>query len=135
MNLSRQARRRCQSRLNKHLGDLCLLLGQHESAFKYYSTAADQLKAANDLLWMAGALEGQCAASINVSHPAMKENSEGEEQTSEVRRKGKRQLTLKRNSQKSPSRKSPSELMSDSDIVLMYDRALAEYSKVCMVVY
>lgn len=126
----RQARRRCQSRLNKHLGDLCVLLGQHEAALKYYSQATDQLKSANDWLWMAAALEGQCCASINASHPRRRENDEQEGQTVDVEIKEKRRLTLKRNSRKSPSRSRASQLMSNDEIVSTYEKALVEYSKV-----
>lgn len=81
---------------------------------------------------MGAALEGQCTASINSSHPCRQEN-EGEH-TEAVQSKGKRQLTLKRNSRKSPSRHKACELMSKDEIVSTFGKALMEYSKVIIFV-
>ena len=50
----RTYRKRCQGRLRKHLGDLCLLAGQPGEALLHYQTCLDILKSASDWLWLGG---------------------------------------------------------------------------------
>lgn len=41
-----------------------MLAGLPQEALSQYLIAVEHLRAANDVLWLAGALEGQCAASL-----------------------------------------------------------------------
>lgn len=41
-----------------------MLAGLPQDALSQYLIAGEYLRAANDVLWLAGALEGQCAASV-----------------------------------------------------------------------
>ncbi|XP_049774968.1 protein brunelleschi [Schistocerca cancellata] len=66
---SRSSRKRCVGRMTKHLGDLSLQAGMLGDALSYYSSAADILRSVNDWLWLAGAFEGLCAASVVVLYP------------------------------------------------------------------
>lgn len=66
---SRSSRKRCVGRLKKQLGDLCLQVGLVGEAAQHYSQAAEILKACNDWLWLAGCLEGSCAASAVQLYP------------------------------------------------------------------
>ena len=50
--------------MKKYFGDLCLVTGVAEEAIYHYSFAIDILRSVGDILWMAGALEGLCAASL-----------------------------------------------------------------------
>ena len=43
-----------------------MLAGLHQDALSQYLIALEHLRAANDILWLAGSLEGQCAASVVV---------------------------------------------------------------------
>lgn len=52
-----------------------MLTGLHQDALSQYSMATEHLRTVNDFLWLAGALEGQCASSIAV-------NSSGVDRTS-----------------------------------------------------
>lgn len=55
--------------MTKHLGDLSLQAGVLSDALSYYSSAADILRTVNDWLWLGGAFEGQCAASVVALFP------------------------------------------------------------------
>lgn len=66
---SRTNKKRCAGRMKKHIGDLCLLAGLPAESIGYYNAAADQLKSANDWLWLAGCYEGLCAASVILLFP------------------------------------------------------------------
>ncbi|KAJ8881936.1 hypothetical protein PR048_018423 [Dryococelus australis] len=88
---SRTNRKRCVGRMTKHLGDLSLQAGLPIDALNYYTSAADILKAVNDWLWLGGACEGLCAASVvfmypncNRSYPLQRNSSlqEGRQRTS-----------------------------------------------------
>uniref|UniRef100_A0A6A7FTM0 Protein brunelleschi-like n=1 Tax=Hirondellea gigas TaxID=1518452 RepID=A0A6A7FTM0_9CRUS len=68
---SRASRKRCVGRLKKQLGDLCLQVGLVGEAAQHYSQAADILRACNDWLWLAGSLEGSCAASAVQLYPEL----------------------------------------------------------------
>lgn len=57
-------KKKCAARNKKRLGDLCLLANLSYDALSHYTAAVDGLRSANDLLWLAGALEGICAATI-----------------------------------------------------------------------
>ena len=66
---SRTNRKRCIGRMTKHLGDLSLQAGLVTEALSYYNSAVDILKAVNDWLWLGGAYEGLCAASVVLLYP------------------------------------------------------------------
>lgn len=66
---SRSNRKRCLGRMTKHLGDLSLQAGLVTEALGCYSSAVDILKAVNDWLWLGGAYEGLCAASVVLMYP------------------------------------------------------------------
>jgi hypothetical protein len=51
-------------RAAKTRGDLCIQAGQSESAFAFYGQAVEEGKILGDWEWVAGALEGQCAALV-----------------------------------------------------------------------
>ncbi|EDV20405.1 uncharacterized protein TRIADDRAFT_31873 [Trichoplax adhaerens] len=57
-------KKKCAGRNKKRLGDLCLLANLSYDALSHYAAAVDGLRSANDLLWLASALEGICAATI-----------------------------------------------------------------------
>ena len=46
------------ARIGKHVGDLCLLIGQLQKASHWYQWAADQLKSQKEWLWAGSAFEG-----------------------------------------------------------------------------
>lgn len=50
----RMYRKRCQGRLRKFLGDLCLLAGVPSEAIAHYQTALDILRSSADWLWLGG---------------------------------------------------------------------------------
>lgn len=50
----RTYKKRCQARLRKHLGDLCLLAGLPGEALLHYQTSLDVLKSASDWMWLGG---------------------------------------------------------------------------------
>ena len=50
--------------MKKHIGDLSLLAGLPQDALCHYTIAIEQLRIINDMLWLAAAIEGQCASSI-----------------------------------------------------------------------
>jgi len=58
--------KRCRARLRKVLGDLCLLATSSLDAVRHFAAAAAEAKAASDPLWQAGALEGLCAALVDI---------------------------------------------------------------------
>ena len=55
---SRQSTRGHLARVGKHVGDLCLLIGQLQSASRRYQWAANQLKSQKEWLWAGSAYEG-----------------------------------------------------------------------------
>lgn len=63
-NDNRTTKRKTIGRSKKYTGDLCMLAGLPQEALSQYLIAGEHLRAANDLLWLAGTLEGQCAASL-----------------------------------------------------------------------
>ena len=54
----RQMKRYHPARMEKHMGDLCLLTGQLQNASRWYRVASEQLKSQKDWLWVGGAYEG-----------------------------------------------------------------------------
>lgn len=69
-NDSRTSKRKTIGRSKKYTGDLCLLAGLPQEALSQYLIAGEHLRVVNDLLWLAGALEGQCAASLLLTRTA-----------------------------------------------------------------
>ena len=53
--------KRYKARVFKHIADLTLQCGRHEEALHYYTTAAEQLRATQDWIWMGAACEGLAA--------------------------------------------------------------------------
>ncbi|KAG8515455.1 Trafficking protein particle complex subunit 9, partial [Galemys pyrenaicus] len=66
---SRHYKRRCQGRMRKHVGDLCLQAGMLQDALVHYHMAVELLRAVNDFLWLGAALEGLCSASVICHYP------------------------------------------------------------------
>uniref|UniRef100_A0A8C6NZ96 Trafficking protein particle complex subunit 9 n=1 Tax=Nothobranchius furzeri TaxID=105023 RepID=A0A8C6NZ96_NOTFU len=64
---SRHYKKRCQGRMRKHVGDLCLQAGMLQDALVHYHMAVELLRGVNDHLWLGAALEGLCSASV-ISH-------------------------------------------------------------------
>ncbi|KAG7266388.1 hypothetical protein CRUP_026048 [Coryphaenoides rupestris] len=64
---SRHYKKRCQGRMRKHVGDLCLQAGMLQDALVHYHMAVELLRGVNDFLWLGAALEGLCSASV-ISH-------------------------------------------------------------------
>ena len=50
--------------MKKYIGDLCLVTGVPDEAIFHYTVAIDCLRSVGDVLWIAGSLEGLCAASL-----------------------------------------------------------------------
>ncbi|RMX55514.1 hypothetical protein pdam_00024127 [Pocillopora damicornis] len=69
-NDSRTSKRKTIGRSKKYTGDLCMLAGLPQEALSQYLIAGEHLRVVNDLLWLAGALEGQCAASLLLTRTA-----------------------------------------------------------------
>uniref|UniRef100_A0A8C7XLW1 Trafficking protein particle complex subunit 9 n=1 Tax=Oryzias sinensis TaxID=183150 RepID=A0A8C7XLW1_9TELE len=66
---SRHYKKRSQGRMRKHVGDLCLQAGMLQDALVHYHMAVELLRAVNDFLWLGGALEGLCSASVIFHYP------------------------------------------------------------------
>lgn len=50
----RHYKKRCQGRMRKHVGDLCLQAGMLQDALVHYHMAVELLRALNDFLWLGG---------------------------------------------------------------------------------
>lgn len=72
---SKNNKRRADGRLKKQLGDLSLQAGLLSEAISHYHSAADILKSVNDWLWLAGALEGMCSASVACLYPQLRRST------------------------------------------------------------
>ncbi|KAG5842607.1 hypothetical protein ANANG_G00179420 [Anguilla anguilla] len=66
---SRHYKKRCQGRMRKHVGDLCLQAGMLQDALVHYHMAVELLRSVNDFLWLGAALEGLCSASVIYHYP------------------------------------------------------------------
>ncbi|KAE8599729.1 hypothetical protein XENTR_v10017305 [Xenopus tropicalis] len=66
---SRHYKKRCQGRMRKHVGDLCLQAGMLQDALVHYHMAVELLRAVNDFVWLGAALEGLCSASVIHHYP------------------------------------------------------------------
>ncbi|XP_054564447.1 trafficking protein particle complex subunit 9 isoform X2 [Eptesicus fuscus] len=66
---SRHYKKRCQGRMRKHVGDLCLQAGMLQDSLVHYHMAVELLRAVNDFLWLGAALEGLCSASVICHYP------------------------------------------------------------------
>ncbi|OWF53426.1 Trafficking protein particle complex subunit 9 [Mizuhopecten yessoensis] len=131
-------RKKCQGRLRKHLGDLCLQAGIPGEAILHYQTAIDILRPVNDWLWIGACFEGICSASVIVRFP--------KSQTPTLRRNFSLQATrgtsmandtkLRTGSIKTSysngyqdQEESPKSALGPDDIVEKYREALVHYSK------
>ena len=50
----RHYKKRCQGRMRKHVGDLCLQAGMLQDALVHYHMAVELLRGVNDFLWLGG---------------------------------------------------------------------------------
>lgn len=66
---NRHYKKRCQGRMRKHVGDLCLQAGMLQDALVHYHMAVELLRAVNDFLWLGAALEGLCSVSVISLYP------------------------------------------------------------------
>ncbi|XP_032772317.1 trafficking protein particle complex subunit 9 isoform X2 [Rattus rattus] len=66
---SRHYKKRCQGRMRKHVGDLCLQAGMLQDALVHYHMSVELLRSVNDFLWLGAALEGLCSASVIYHYP------------------------------------------------------------------
>ncbi|XP_058475508.1 trafficking protein particle complex subunit 9 isoform X2 [Solea solea] len=66
---SRHYKKRCQGRMRKHVGDLCLQASMLQDALVHYHMAVELLRGVNDFLWLGAALEGLCSASVIFHYP------------------------------------------------------------------
>ncbi|KAF6101492.1 trafficking protein particle complex 9 [Phyllostomus discolor] len=66
---SRHYKKRCQGRMRKHVGDLCLQAGMLQDSLVHYHMSAELLRSVNDFLWLGAALEGLCSASVIYHYP------------------------------------------------------------------
>ena len=58
---ARHYKKRCQGRMRKHVGDLCLQAGMLQDALVHYHMAVELLRGVNDFLWLGGKSGGQQA--------------------------------------------------------------------------
>ncbi|XP_010171262.1 trafficking protein particle complex subunit 9, partial [Antrostomus carolinensis] len=65
----RHYKKRCQGRMRKHVGDLCLQAGMLQDSLVHYHMAVELLRSVNDFLWLGAALEGLCSASVIYHYP------------------------------------------------------------------
>ncbi|KAL2767305.1 trafficking protein particle complex subunit 9 isoform f [Daubentonia madagascariensis] len=66
---SRHYKKRCQGRMRKHVGDLCLQAGMLQDSLVHYHMSVELLRSVNDFLWLGAALEGLCSASVICHYP------------------------------------------------------------------
>ncbi|XP_061463012.1 trafficking protein particle complex subunit 9 isoform X2 [Rhineura floridana] len=66
---SRHYKKRCQGRMRKHVGDLCLQAGMLQDSLVHFHMAVELLRSVNDFLWLGAALEGLCSASVIYHYP------------------------------------------------------------------
>ncbi|XP_036779007.2 trafficking protein particle complex subunit 9 isoform X7 [Manis pentadactyla] len=66
---SRHYKKRCQGRMRKHVGDLCLQAGALQDSLVHYHMSVELLRSVNDFLWLGAALEGLCSASVVCHYP------------------------------------------------------------------
>ena len=50
----RHYKKRCQGRLRKHVGDLCLQAGMLQDSLVHYHMSVELLRSVNDFLWLGG---------------------------------------------------------------------------------
>uniref|UniRef100_A0A8D0V8X6 Trafficking protein particle complex subunit 9 n=1 Tax=Sus scrofa TaxID=9823 RepID=A0A8D0V8X6_PIG len=55
---SRHYKKRCQGRMRKHVGDLCLQAGMLQDSLVHYHMAVEFLRSVNDFLWLGGLSPG-----------------------------------------------------------------------------
>ncbi|XP_077928087.1 trafficking protein particle complex subunit 9 isoform X6 [Halichoerus grypus] len=69
LGLKRHYKKRCQGRMRKHVGDLCLQAGMLQDSLVHYHMSVELLRSVNDFLWLGAALEGLCSASVIYHYP------------------------------------------------------------------
>ena len=50
----RHYKKRCQGRMRKHVGDLCLQAGMLQDSLVHYHMSVELLRSVNDFLWLGG---------------------------------------------------------------------------------
>lgn len=63
--LLRHYKKRCQGRMRKHVGDLCLQAGMLQDALVHYHMAVELLRSVNDFLWLGGKTEEEDVALLS----------------------------------------------------------------------
>ncbi|PSN54921.1 hypothetical protein C0J52_01648 [Blattella germanica] len=134
---SRSNRKRCVGRMTKHLGDLSLQAGLAAEALSYYNSAVDILKAVNDWLWLGGAFEGLCAASVILLYPNLSRSFPLQRNASLQEGSPGKQRTNSFSTNSLPSGLSPAEVqqevqnvLSPEEIPKRYREAIIHYSKI-----
>uniref|UniRef100_A0AC35TQU1 Peptidylprolyl isomerase n=1 Tax=Rhabditophanes sp. KR3021 TaxID=114890 RepID=A0AC35TQU1_9BILA len=77
--LSKNYKKKCIGRMKKQVADLHILTGLSSKAVDIYNIAIENLKSANDLLWLAAAYEGLAVASYFALNGNMNESLANEE--------------------------------------------------------
>ena len=63
---ARHYKKRCQGRMRKHVGDLCLQAGMLQDALVHYHMAVELLRGVNDFLWLGGKSGGQLGWQLTI---------------------------------------------------------------------
>ncbi|XP_066993209.1 protein brunelleschi [Anabrus simplex] len=133
---SRTNRKRCVGRMTKHLGDLSLQAGLPGEALNYYLSATDILKGVNDWLWLGGAFEGLCAASVIVLYPNLSRSFPLQRNASLQEGSPGKQRANSISTNSLPNGIAPSEIqqeiqnvLSPEDILRRFREAIIHYSK------
>lgn len=134
---SRHYKKRCQGRMRKHVGDLCLQAGMLQDALVHYHMAVELLRSVNDFLWLGAALEGLCSASVIIHYPEGTAGKSGPRRpiVSSAPDSGKRHRPGALTSGSAISADTSSEIgrakncLSPEDIVEKYKEAISYYGK------
>lgn len=65
----RHYKKRCQGRMRKHVGDLCLQAGMLQDALVHYHMAVELLRGVNDFLWLGGTPGCRTTEKFVFQHP------------------------------------------------------------------
>uniref|UniRef100_A0A673FRT4 Trafficking protein particle complex subunit 9-like n=1 Tax=Sinocyclocheilus rhinocerous TaxID=307959 RepID=A0A673FRT4_9TELE len=137
---SRHYKKRCQGRMRKHVGDLCLQAGMLQDALVHYHMAVELLRSVNDFLWLGAALEGLCSASVIFHYPGGTAGKSGARKpgVSSAADAGKRHrpgalTTNGISADTSTEIGRAKNCLSQEDIIEKYKEAISYYGKCCFV--
>ncbi|XP_064652113.1 trafficking protein particle complex subunit 9-like isoform X2 [Lineus longissimus] len=135
----RSYKKKCLGRYRKHLADLSLLAGLPGEALLHYQTSLDLLKSSNDWLWLAGAYEGLCSASVAIHYPKVQRQpltrnlsfstTRGKSAMSEAKFKSGGLLSSGPNGLDLAVDQRMKNCVPQDDIIEKYKEALSHYSK------